>query len=186
MSLAYRTLSTLSLCALFSLGAAGCFGDHRDHGGGDVLVDQARPLGAQGLPGYRVRAGAASELPSNDRGFIVTANGNGGYRLAWGDFAGSTSEFSGVISTDGQLDPTQVQPFSGQENLTLAADNRSLAFDSTPGGALDGVDVVSSTDPIYVDALVDGSRVGFNIYFTGAESSLLLVSDYDPVAFTSP
>jgi hypothetical protein len=184
MSLALRSLSTLSLCTIFAVGAAGCFGTHRDDGGG--IADQARPLGAQGMPGYRVRAGAASELPANDRGFIVTANGNGGYRLTWGDFAGSTSEFSGTVSTDGRFDPTQLLPFSGNENIALSADNGAFTFDSTPGGALDGVDMVSSTDPIYVDALVDGSHVGFNIYFTGAESSLLLTSDYDPVAFTSP
>ena len=184
MSLALRSLSSLSLITLFGLTAAGCFVDHNHDGGG--LVDQAHPLGAQGMPGYRVRANAASELPANDRGFIVTANGNGGYRVTWSDFSGSTSQFSGTISTDGQFDPTQLLPFSGNENLTLARDNSSFTFESTPGGALDGVDMVSSTDPIYLDAMVDGSHVGFGIFFTGAESSLLQSSDFDPVAFTSP
>ena len=184
MSTALRSLKSLSLITLLGLSATGCFVVH-DHGGG-VTGDPAVPLGAQAMPGYRVRANAASELPANDRGFIITANGNGGYRVAWSDFSGSSSEYTGTISTDGQFDPTQLLPISGHESLTLAADNRSFTFDSTPGGDLDGVDMVSSTDPIYLDALVDGSHVGFGIYFTGAESSLLQSSDYDPVAFTSP
>ncbi|HEX4457390.1 MAG TPA: hypothetical protein VIA18_05445 [Polyangia bacterium] len=187
MSTALRSLKSLSLVTLLGLGVTGCFvaPDHGGHGG-DGGGDPARPLGAQNLPGYRVRADAASELPANDRGFIITANGNGGYRVTWSDFSGSSSAYTGTISTDGQFDPTQLLPFSGREQLTLAADNRSFTFDSTPGGGLDGVDLVSSTDPIYLDAMVDGSHVGFGIFFTGAESSLLQSSDYDPVAFTSP
>ena len=55
-----------------------------------------------------------------------------------------------------------------------------------PGAQLDGVDLVSGSDPIYVDLTVNGVHSGFSIYFTGAQSSLLLTSQYDPVAFTSP
>jgi hypothetical protein len=188
MSFYLRTLSSLSflsVVATLSLGVAGCFGVRHGGDGGSAL-DVARPLGVQGMPGYRVRANAASELPANDRGFIITANGNGGYRVTWSDFSGSLAQYSGTISTDGQFDPTQLSDFSGNENVALAADGRSFTFDSTPGSALDGVDMVSSTDPIYLDAMVDGSHVGFDIFFTGAESSLLLTSGYDPVAFTSP
>jgi hypothetical protein len=48
------------------------------------------------------------------------------------------------------------------------------------------VDLVSSTDPIYVDLLVDGARSGFGVYFTGADSGTQLSTAYDPVAFTAP
>jgi hypothetical protein len=138
------------------------------------------------MPGYHVLAGASSELPAGDIGFVVTANGQGGYRLTWSDTAGSAAHFSGSITCDTTFDPSQLRGYSGYENVGLSSDNTTITFDSVPGANLDGVDLVSNSDPIYLDLLVDGSHNGFNIYFTGAESSLLLTSSYDPVAFTSP
>ena len=150
------------------------------------MLDAPRALGLAAMPGYRVAANAASELPGGDLGFVVTANGAGGYRVTWSDTLGSAASFTGAITTDGAFDPSQVRGYSGAEDIQVAADGGSLTFSSTPGSAIDGVDLVSSTDPIYLDLRVDGSRSGFGIYFTGAESGALLTSDYDPVAFTSP
>jgi hypothetical protein len=149
-------------------------------------ADQPVVLGAQAALGYHVLAGAASELPAGDIGFVITANGQGGYRLTWSDTLGSTAEFAGTITCDSTFDPTQLKGYSGYETITLSSDNRTITFDSVPGSALDGVDLVSGSDPIYVDMTVNGIHSGFSIYFTGAQSSLLLTSQYDPVAFTSP
>jgi hypothetical protein len=149
-------------------------------------LDAPRPLGLQSMLGYRVAAGASAELPAGDIGFVVTANGQGGYRLTWSDTYGSAANFQGLITTDGQFDPSQVRGYSGAEALTIGADYRSISFSSTPGAAVDGVDLVSSTDPIYFDLYVDGARTGFSIYFTGAETGTLVSSAYNPVAFTSP
>ena len=67
------------------------------------------------------------------------------------------------------------------------AEEGAVAVRDRPSRAqLDGVDLVSGSDPIYVDLTVNGVHSGFSIYFTGAQSSLLLTSQYDPVAFTSP
>jgi hypothetical protein len=154
-------------------------------GGGGPVLDAPQPLGVAQLMGYHVAANSSAELPANARGFAVTADGSGGYRLSWSDVSDSTSVFSGSITTDGTFDPAQLHGLSGAEATTLGEDG-AITFSSEPGTNLDGVDLVSSTDPIYVDARIDGVRAGFLIYFTGAQSGAQLASDYNPVAFTSP
>jgi hypothetical protein len=141
-------------------------------------------LGARAMVGYHVRAGAASEVPANEVGFVVTANGLGGYRIAWVAFDGSASTFSGTASSDGAIDPASIAPLSGREDVTLSADHAELDFSSVAGSAADGVDFVPSSDPIYVDLRIDGAPA--NVYFTGADTSRLFLSDFNPVAFTSP
>ena len=149
-------------------------------------LDAARPLGAQQMLGYRVAANASAELPAGDLGFVITANGAGGYRVTWSDTYGSAATFSGTITTDGYFDPSQLSGYSGAESIELSPDDSTITFASQPGSYVDGVDLVSSTDPIYLDLSVDGAPSGFGIYFTGAESGAQLNSDYNPVAFTSP
>jgi hypothetical protein len=149
-------------------------------------IDAPRPLGAQGMLGYRVLADGSATLPAGDIGFLVTANGNGGYQIAWTDTAGSAAHFSGTLTTDGTFDASQTTHYSGYENVTVSPDLRTISFDSTPGSAVDGVATVSSTDPVYLDAYVDGVPTGFDIVFVGADSRQSISSSYNPVAFTSP
>ena len=106
--------------------------------------------------------------------------------MTWSDTYGSAAHFAGQITTDGYFDRSQVAGYSGAEYLTLSGDDRVITFDSTPGSYVDGVDLVSSTDPIYLDVTVDGARSGFGVYFTGAQTHALINSAYVPVAFTSP
>ncbi len=146
--------------------------------------DAAERLGLRGMLGYHLRAGAASEVPGDQVGFVITANGQGGYRLAWVALAGNVSTFSGTIDSDGTFDPASTLPLSGRETITVSSDGRQLTFASVPSSVADGVDIVPSADPIYVDARIDGAPA--SIFFTGADSSRLRVSDFDPVAFTSP
>jgi hypothetical protein len=160
----------------FLLAVGGC-GHGRD-------PDSAVRLGGRSELGYHVRAGAASEIPGDAIGFVVTANGQGGSRIAWVAVDGSASAFSGSVSSDGVIDPASVATFSGREDVTLSADHRTLDFSSVPSGVADGVDFVPSADPIYVDLRVDGAPA--DIYFTGADTSRLYLSTYNPAAFTSP
>ena len=146
--------------------------------------DRAVPLGVRGELGYHVRAGAASEVPGDEIGFVFTANGQGGYRIAWVALDGSTSSFSGTASSDGVIDAASVTPLSGREQIDLSADGSAIDFSSVPSSAPDGVDFVPSTDPIYVDLRIDGAPA--QLFFTGADTSRLYRSDYNPVAFTSP
>jgi len=146
--------------------------------------DSAVHLGARSELGYHLRAGAASEVPGDTIGFVVTANGFGGYRVAWVAVTGSTSTFSGSIDTDGVIDANSVTPLSGRETIVVRANGSGLDFSSVPDANPDGVDFVPSVDPIYVDLRIDGAVAP--IFFTGAETSRLRQSDYDPVAFTSP
>lgn len=146
--------------------------------------DAARRLGLRGMLGYHVRAGAASEVPANDVGFVVTANGVGGYRVAWVAFTGSRSTYSGSVTTDGRFDANQIAGLSGRETITVTTDLREIDFSSVADGYADGVDFVPSTDPIYLDVRIDGGLA--HCYFTGADTGRVLLSAYDPVAFTSP
>ncbi|HEX8951960.1 MAG TPA: hypothetical protein VF945_08945 [Polyangia bacterium] len=149
-------------------------------------LDAARPLGLAQMLGYRVQPNASAELPAGDLGYVITANGAGGYRVTWSDTYGSAASFSGSITTDGYFDASQLRGYSGAESIQLSADGGTITFASTPGSYVDGVDLVSSTDPIYLDLRVDGAQTGFGIYFTGGESGAQLASSYNPVAFTSP
>jgi hypothetical protein len=169
------------------LAAAGCIvGVDRSYPDGSYPPpsDGAQLLGALGVTGYHVIAGAGAEVPGGDLGYVVTANGAGGYRVAWTDTAGSLASFHGTITTDGEFDSSQLYALGGAY-VTQAAANR-VEFDSVPGANIDGVDLVSSTDPIYVDARLEGSRSGFGIWFANAYTSTQHSSPYDPVAFTSP
>jgi len=134
--------------------------------------------------GYHVRAGAASEVPANEVGFVVTANGLGGYRVAWVAVDGNVSTFAVTIDNDATFDPISTAGFSGRETITMTSDSREITASSVPGSQPDGVDFVPAVDPIYVSATIDG--VPGNIYFTGADTGHLLVTHQLPVAFTSP
>jgi hypothetical protein len=146
--------------------------------------DGAVRLGARGVLGYHLRAGAASEVPGDAVGFVITANGVGGYRLAWVALDGNASTFSATIETDGTFDPASTLPLSGYETITASADGQTLTAASIPTSLPDGVDFVPSLDPVYIDARIDGAPA--DIYFTGADTSRLRVTALDPVAFTSP
>ena len=147
---------------------------------GPVYASNPPPVGT---PGYRVAANAAVTMPDGDLGFVVTANGAGGYRIAWTDTQGTAALFSGTLTTDGSFDYTQLGAL-GEPSIEETASNR-VDFSSRPGAAVDGIDLVSSTDPIYLTAFVDGRTDGFSIYFSDPAVGLA-TSAYDPVSFTSP
>ncbi len=164
-------------CTLLS----GCVVEHsHGPGPGPVVIPQAGGSGT-----YHVLAGGSAEIPGGDLGYVVTANGQGGYRVAYTDTLGSSSEFSGHVTTDGVFDPSQLTSLSGNPSFTLTAPNR-IDFASIPGAALDGFDLVSSTDPIYLDARVNGFETGFDILFAEAPDGAVVTSSFNPAAFTSP
>jgi hypothetical protein len=148
-------------------------------------TDPELQIGQRRMVGYRVLAGASTTIPPNDIGYLITADGHGTYRVVWIDTANSPARFSGSITTDGSIDVNNTFKFNGNENITITPPSR-IDFDDIPGDVLHGVDLVTSSQEIYLDASVNGSRSGFGIYFTGAGSGDVLESPYDPVAFTSP
>lgn len=168
----------ISLALAFSFLLGGCIVEHHPYN-----PNPNPPV--TGTTVYHVLAGGAAVIPSGDLGYTVTANGQGGYRLAYTDTAGTSVEFSGTVWTDGEFDARQLASLSASQNFTLTAPNR-IDFDSIPGASLDGFDMVSSTDPIYLEARVSGSTVGFDILFPDAATGGTATSAYDPVAFSSP
>jgi hypothetical protein len=171
----------VGLLLAFSLSLPGCFVEHHTY---DANPPNGTPV-VTGSATYHVLAGGSAVIPSGDLGYTVTANGQGGYRLAYTDTLGTSAEFSGTVWTDGEFDARQLSSLSGANSFTLSAPNR-IDFDSFPGASLDGFDLVSSTDPIYLDARVSGAQAGFDILFPDAATGGTATSAYNPVAFTSP
>lgn len=174
-------MRNLVLCFVSGVLLSGCIVEHsHGPGPGPVVIPQA---GGNGT--YHVLAGGSAEIPGGDLGYVVTANGQGGYRVAYTDTLGSSSEFSGHVTTDGTFDTTQLAPLSANTSVTQTASNR-IDFTSIPGAGLDGFDLVSSTDPIYLDVRVNGFETGFDILFAEAPDGAVVTSSFNPAAFTSP
>src|SRR5947208_12853788 len=81
-------------------------------------------LGARGLSGYHVLANADTSIPAGDIGYLVTANGGGGYALYWTDTAGSAAFFQGSVTTDRGFDPNSTVKVDGSEDVTFTAADR--------------------------------------------------------------
>jgi hypothetical protein len=147
-------------------------------------TDTPVTLGSLGEGGYHISAGATALIPSGDIGFVITANGQGDYSIRWTDTVGTLAQFAGSISTDGKF----AQPtYTNSSNTVLVSEQANvIQFTSTPQNSVDGVDIFTNTEPIYLDLTVQGSHTGFGIYFTGAYSGALIDSQLNPVAFTSP
>jgi hypothetical protein len=147
-----------------------------DDGGGALLGSgRAQPAAGAAL---HVRANASIYFPDAQTGFTVTANGNGGYRVAWVDNAGANRRYHGSVFVAG----TFAQISSMGMEYAIANGGR-LDFQSAPGaGAVGYVDFVSSVDPIVVDVL-DGSRDG-QLWYVGSDGVTYTVPT--AATFTSP
>jgi hypothetical protein len=139
---------------------------------------RARPPDQSAQATQHISPGASVSVPDQQYGFTVTANGQGGYRVAWVDAASVGLRFHGSVFVHGSFDQIQ----SVGMNYATASGER-LDFESKPGaGTLGYVDFVSSTDPITVDALA-GSQPGLFFFVDGNGTS---TTTSTPATFTSP
>jgi hypothetical protein len=194
-----RLMRSLVLCVAALL-VAGCHGRGEGRGGGgfepqDFGVSlpgggNLPPLGDGGdtlgsgrteppaTTALHVAPDAALTVGTATVGFVVTANGRGGYRVAWVDTAGAGRRYHGSVfcnGTFGQIASVGMQ-YAG------AVGNR-LDFESAPGSGTSGyVDFVSSVDPIVVDAL--NGAAASTIYYFGTQGGIGSVAA--PATFTSP
>jgi hypothetical protein len=135
---------------------------------------RARPADRTAL---HLLANGSATVPNGQFGFTVTANGQGGYRVAWVDAAAVGLRFHGSIFVHGSF--SQVSSL-GMSYATAAGER--LDFESQPGaGSLGYVDFVSSTDPITVDVLA-GAQDG-TLYFNAGGIQQTAIT---PATFTSP
>jgi len=148
-----------------------------DGGPPSTTLGSGRARPADQTP-QNISPGASVTVPDGQYGFTVTANGQGGYRVAWVDAAGVGLRFHGSVFVHGSFD----QLSSVGMNYATATGER-LDFESKPGaGTLGYVDFVSSTDPITVDALA-GSQPGLFFFVDGNNTS---TTTSTPATFTSP
>ncbi len=168
--------------AFFAAAAPGCI--VVQPGPGPVVTCSPPTFGnsTASYPQVNVYPGLSTSIPAGDIGYLVTANGQGGYRLAWTDTLNSPACFSGIITVQGTV--SQVSGLSGQETLQQSGANQ-LRFASAPGANVDGIDFVASTDPAYFDLFLDGS-LSVNIYYTDTATQQVTTAPANPVAFTSP
>jgi hypothetical protein len=172
----------LAIMALAAVVGSGCGAG--TPGDSNTLPFGATLLGPSGRPGYYILSGT---VPSLDLfryiGFVVSATGSGHYSISWINGNGGPEVFSGAITVDGQFDQQATVGHTGSEGLAFTAPNR-LSFQSTPGNNLLGLEVVSTSDPIYVDALINQSHPGVAITLTG-ENGGTWSSEFDPVALAA-
>jgi hypothetical protein len=146
-------------------------------GGATTTLGSGRARPADQSP-LHVQAGADVTVPAGQYGFIVTANGAGGYRVGWVDAAGAGLRYHGSIFVHGAFS----QISSTGMNYATASGER-LDFESQPGaGTLGYVDFVASNDPVTVDVLA-GAQNG-TLYYTDGNS--LTQTAPTPATFTSP
>jgi hypothetical protein len=195
--------STLLSVIFFTFGLGGCFWHSED----DVYIPQPERDFAMELPDLstpanpsdggmaptnlgsgrarpadqtarHVQAGGSVTVPNGQYGFTVTANGQGGYRVAWVDAALVGLRFHGSIFIHGA--------FSGVSSTGMnyaTASGERLDFESQPGaGQLGYVDFVTTSDPITIDVLA-GSQNG-SIWYPDASGAAETSST--PATFTSP
>jgi hypothetical protein len=145
-------------------------------GGGDLLGSgRAQPMTTAPL---HIQANASINIPPGQVGFAVTADGLGGYRVAWVDTASANRRYHGSVFDDGTF--SQISAV-GMQYAT--ANGGRLDFESAPGAGSEGyVDFVSSVDPIVVDGLVGAS--GGTLFYVDAGGLTRAVPT--PATFTSP
>jgi hypothetical protein len=152
-------------------------------GGASTFADGGDTLGSgRGEPSattpLHLLPNAPVDFNEGQTGFAVTADGKGGYRVAWVDAAGADRRYHGSIFCAGTF--SQITSVGMQ--YATATGNR-LDFQSQPGAGTEGyVDFVSSVDPIVVDVL-DGANAGTLSYTDG---NGVMQSAPTPATFTSP
>jgi hypothetical protein len=151
------------------------------------LDPQAVLLGAKQMPGYYVTSHDQPGFSSTFYGFMVGADAANHYSIAWIDSPGGSDWFSGTVMTDGTFDPNSTFAHTGAEAVTFDAPNQ-ITFASQPGRSLHGIDLVTSTNIIYLDARINKSHVGANVEFIALTSSCVPITwntTVNPVAFTT-
>jgi hypothetical protein len=129
-----------------------------------------------------VTAGSPASVPTGSDGYVISGNGQGGYTLFWIDAVNSPRCYSGTITVTGQIDASQTHAHGNSAPSLVLVENQ-IAFASVPEGVGDGVDFVSSSEPIYITALVDNAQAP-NIFFEEPSIGSAVVAS--PAAFTSP
>lgn len=142
--------------------------------GGDPDGDGAAPLGAKQLPGYRIDATPSLTLAQS--GFGVTTTGGGRFRLLWSGAQADLLE--GTLTTDGQFDPTGTSPLGGKELVANQAGQ--IQFRLNPTAEVNGLDLVTSSGPIYLDLTRNADRAAASISFLREGRTQL--SAHNPVA----
>jgi hypothetical protein len=138
---------------------------------------------------FRVRPGSFAEIPASDFGFSVTANTTGGYRVAYSDQGGLATCFQAILSV-GDDGPT-LGAFETNQTRALGAAvvensaTNEIRVASAPGSDVHGVDVVTTTDPLFLDVFINNSSSGTRIFFPDntAGGALAVVTSTNRGAF---
>jgi hypothetical protein len=174
--------------SLLVLLSAGCSASHYNKNRQPVpgcMPPPARAYDpAMRFPSFHVQANASADITAGDVGYAVTADGRGTYRLAWSDTQGFDTCFTGLITAFDNFAQTDFTGLSGYETIQLVAPNQ-IAFSSIPEATRHGVDFFVSKNPAYVDVAAGGNAT-VNIYYVDAQTSLLMLTGANPVAFSSP
>jgi hypothetical protein len=160
-----RRLSLFLLLTLpTALGASGCITivpNNNNNNNNTVCNLPSQQRSQQQYNLFRVRPGSFAEIPASDFGFSVTANTTGGYRVAYSDQGGQATCFQAILSVGdeggvvGAFEAGKTIAF-GSPKVESSASNE-IRIASAPGSDVHGVDVVTTTDPLFLDVFINGT-----------------------------
>ncbi len=170
-----------------------------DCGGSCPLACVNHPMGSGGpFPSgatttYVVAAGQGVQLPANTAGYAITSGGGGSYRIVWDANGSASQEFWGSIFTTGTF--TSAGPCAatvcGLESNDFVSQayavtgGQRIDFDGFASANADGIDFVTSTEPVYFDLLIDGSRSASNVFFISNATGQLATAGTVPFGLTT-
>ncbi len=140
----------------------------------------ARVPSSAGAEVYAIDPGVGLVVsPGQQAGYGITANVGGSYRVVWtGDSqaSGSYRRFTGTIWTTGGF--SSVTPGCGGNCPLESGDfvsapealqgGTQITFDTVATDGLDGVDFIADVEPVYMDLLIDGSRLESLVFFSSS------------------
>ena len=144
------------------------------------------------MVGCRIAQGEQPRLDGKLTGFLVSSDKPNHFSVGWIDSLDSHSAFAGTISVDGTIDSRATHGHTGTEMVRFDGANQ-ISFQSVPGNTLDGVDLTTTSDTIYLDGYLNGSRLATAVRLVGpyyseyTDESRMGEADTnrDPVAFSA-
>jgi hypothetical protein len=172
----------------FFLGAAlclsaACAGDHHDGAGGEALpvgspIFMVQPNTATGVTaGTQAGYGIRTLSDPNTFRLIWTGDGSvgGGYHEFWGTMWTPGGHFTNqVIGCSNNFCPLENGDFISTPRATTGGER--IDWDTFANDGLDGFEVTTDTLPIYLDVIIDGSRLPMLVFYPDANGQLETVT----------
>jgi hypothetical protein len=177
------------LALALSLGVSGCGGSGRDVYVGGYQVPDGASI-------FSIRSGVASQIDSGVAGYAiaVTANPNrtASYRLVWiGDGAQISHFYGSIYSLEnfarfapGCGGACRLEQGDYVSRPIAVAGGQRIDFDTYTASGFDGIDFVTSVEPVYFELYVDDRDAQSVTFFPSGVDGQLAVPASNPFALS--